>query len=315
MGRSEPLDVVVLGATCLEVKARPLSPMLPGTSTPGQIRLGPGGSGRNMAENLARLGLKVVLLTVVGADMLGKRLLERTARAGVDVSRAIRSPDHSTGAHLAIFDGEGHHGYSLDDVSQIKAATPEYLRAHRQLFRHARMVVMDGNLDTEAIAAALALAREYGIPVCMDPVSVRRAHALRPYISEFTIVTPNVAEAEAILDISIDSPEAALRAARRMVSSGVGVAIIKLAEEGLVYVTSEGLGQEHGRIPAIGCSVVDWTGAGDALTAAVAYGLIHRMPVDECMWLGVAAATLTLGSPESVNPAMSLEQLYANMVI
>ncbi len=122
---------------------------------------------------------------------------------------------------------------------------------------------------------------------------------------------PNVREAEALLDVSISGVGDALEAARTMVASGVQVAIITLAEEGLVYATSEG----HGRIPAIRCDVVDWTGAGDALSAAVAYGLINGMPVDECMRLGVAAATLTLKSPESVNPAMSLEQLYANMVI
>jgi hypothetical protein len=33
------------------------------------------------------------------------------------------------------------------------------------------------------------------------------------------------------------------------------------------------------------------------------------------MRLGVAAATLALQSPDSVNPEMDLEQLYANMVI
>ena len=315
MSRSEPPEVVVLGASCLDVKVQPLAPVVPGTSSPARIRLSPGGAARNMAENLARLGVKVALLSAVGTDPVGQRLMERTARAGVDVSRVIRSPHHSTGSFLTLFSGEAQKGFALDDVSQIRLATPEYVQSHRQLFKQAKMVMMDGNVDTETIAATLALARENGVPVCIDPVSVRRAYALRPYLSEFTVVTPNVAEAEALLDLSIHGADDALEAARKMVSSGVGVAIITLAEEGLVYVTSEGMGEGHGRIPAIRANVVDGTGAGAALTAAVAYGMINGMPVDECMWLGVAAATLTLESSESVNPVMSLEQLYANMVI
>ncbi len=311
MTRSGQPEVVVLGATCLDIKARPLAPVLPSTSNPAEIRLSPGGAGRNIAENLARLGVRVAFLSVVGADMLGQRLLEATASAGVDVSQVLRTPDDDTGAYLALFTDVNQKGYALDDVSQLKLATPEYVHSHKNLLSHCKMVMMDGNVDTEAIAAVLALAGERGVLVGIDPVSVRRAYALRPYLSEFAVVTPNVSEAEALVDVSIDGVEDALRAARQMVAAGVGIAIVTMAEDGLVYATSEG----HGRIPAIRCDVVDWTGAGDGLAAAVVYGLINQMPIDECMRLGVAAATLTLKSSHSVNPAMSLEQLYANMVI
>jgi pseudouridine kinase len=311
MSRSSAIEVAVIGATCLDVKARPLAPIVPHASSPARLLLSPGGAGRNIAENLALLGVPTALLSVVGTDMLGQRLLERTARAGVDVSKVIRSPDVSTGAYLALFTDDNQKGYALDDVSQLNLATPEYIRKHRTLIRNARMVMMDGNVDTETVAAALAIAESYDVPVCMDLVSVRRAYALRPYLSEFHMVTPNRAEAEALLDVTIRSVEDALDAARAMVTSGVSVAIVTLAEDGLVYATSEG----HGRIPSIRCDVEDWTGAGAALSAAAVYGLLNAMPVDECMRLGVAAATLTLRSPESVSPKLSLDHLYANMVI
>ena len=311
MARIEPAEVVVVGTTCLDVKAHPLSTVLPGTSNPASIRLSPGGTGRNIAENLARLGVRVAFLSVIGTDIVGQRLLDWTSRAGVDVRRALRCPDCSTGAYLKLFTADNQQGYLLDDVSQLKAATPEYVHAHRNLISRSRMVMVDGNLDTETMAAILALAKKERVPVGMDPATARRAYALRPYLSEFSMVTPNQAEAEALLDMAIHGVEDALEAARGMVALGVKVVIITLAEDGLVYATSEG----HGRIPAIRCEVLDWTGAGDALSAAVVYGLVNEMPVDECMRLGVAAATLTLKSSESVSPEMGLEQLYANMVI
>ena len=311
MSRSGGTEVVVIGATCLDVKARPLAPIVPHGSSPARVLLSPGGAGRNIAENLALLGVRVALLSVVGTDLLGQRLLDRTAHSGVDVGRTIRSSEAYTGAYVALFTDDNQKGYSLDDVSQLSLATPDYIQRHQGLLRNARMVMMDGNVDAETVAVVLSLCRRNGVPVCMDPVSVRRAYALRPYLSEFHMITPNQHEAEALLDVTIDSVEDALDAARMMVVSGVGVAIITMAEEGLVYATSEG----NGRIPSIRCDVVDWTGAGAALSAAVVYGLLNGMPVDECMRLGVAAATLTLRCPESVNPELSLDQLYANMVI
>lgn len=311
MPNSDSVDVLVIGTTCLDVKARPLAPVQPGISNPASIRLSPGGTARNVAENLARLGVRVALLSAVGNDLAGQRLMEHTSLAGVDVSRVIYSPDYSTGIYLALYTQEEQHGYLLDDVAQLKAATPEYINNYKNLFRHAKMVMLDGNLDTETIAAALALAKRFGVPVGVDPATVRRAYALRPYISEFSMITPNVTEAQALCDCSISKEGDALEAARGMVAQGVDIAIITMADQGLVYATSEA----NGHIPAIRCEVKDWTGAGDALSAAVIYGLINEMPVDDCMRLGVAAATLTLKSAESVNPEMSLEQLYANMVI
>ncbi len=311
MLRSNQTDVVVVGATCLDVKARPLAPISPNTSSPARLLLSAGGAGRNVAENLALLGVKTALLSVVGTDMVGQRLLDKTARAGVDVSRVIRSQEASTGAYLALFTDANQKGYALDDVSQLKLATPEYVQRHRTLLRTSKMIFMDGNVDTETVASVLDLVRRHDVRVCMDPVSVRRAYALRPYYSELFMVTPNRAEAEALLDVSIQSLDDALDAAGAMVAAGVSVAIVTLAEDGLVYATSEA----RGRIPSIRCDVVDWTGAGAALSAAIIYGMLNEMSVDDCMRLGVAAATLTLGSLESVHPEMSLDQLYSNMVV
>ncbi len=311
MPHNEAATVVVIGTTCLDVKARPLAPMLPGISNPARIRLSPGGTGRNVAENLARLGVRVSLLSVVGTDLAGQRLLDRTSGAGVDVSRVLRCTECTTGSFLALFTDDKQQGYLLDDLALLKRATPEYIQAHRNLLRRARMMMLDGNLDTETLASVLDLAKKSRVPVCVDPATVRRAYALRPYLSEFFMINPNLAEAEALLDRPIVGEVQALEAAREILAQGVEIVIITLAEKGLVYATSDG----NGYIPAVGCEVVDWTGAGDALSAAVIYGLVNEIPVDEAMRLGVAAATLALQSADSVSPEMSLEQLYANMVI
>ncbi len=83
--------VVVIGGANVDVRARSTSRAVPATSNPGTVTLPPGGVGRNVAENLARLGTPVQLVAAVGRDDLGDRLLAETAAAGVDVDNVVRT--------------------------------------------------------------------------------------------------------------------------------------------------------------------------------------------------------------------------------
>jgi pseudouridine kinase len=109
----------------------------------------------------------------------------------------------------------------------------------------------------------------------------------------------------------LTSRSKAIGAAKRLVAMGVDIAIITLAEKGLCYATPE----VGGYIPAMRSEVMDRTGAGDALTAGVVFGLLNDFPVDEAVRLGVSAATLTLQCKETVCPDLSLERLYDQLVI
>ena len=54
--------VLVIGAAGLDTKGHAHGSLRTGTSNPGTIRISFGGVARNVAENLARLGERVVLL-------------------------------------------------------------------------------------------------------------------------------------------------------------------------------------------------------------------------------------------------------------
>ncbi len=76
---------LVVGAAGLDLKVPARAPpRLPlGRSNPGEIRWGWGGVARNMAENLARLGTEVQLITAVGDDWWGRALSEGLANWGL----------------------------------------------------------------------------------------------------------------------------------------------------------------------------------------------------------------------------------------
>ncbi len=303
-------QVVVIGAATIDTKGRAEGPLVPATSNPGEIRVSAGGVGRNIAENLGRLGVPTLLLSAVGDDEAGRHILEVTAAGGVDVSQVIVSHSRSA-AYLAVLDEKGAMRLSIDDMAIIEEVTPRYIYDRRRFVRGARIVVMDANLSPPAIGSALRVATKAGVPVCVDPVSVALAPRLKDHLSYLSIITPNAQEAEVLSESPVRDRFEATAAAQKLVSLGVEVAIITLAEGGVCYATS----QEKGHIPAIDCEVADVTGAGDALTAGVVYGLVSDFPISEAVRLGVSAATLTLTSVDTVCPDLSLERLYDRLVI
>ena len=103
----------------------------------------------------------------------------------------------------------------------------------------------------------------------------------------------------------------AITAARCLVNAGVKIAMITLAEEGVVYATANA----SGHIPSMATEVIDSTGASDSLTATVVFGLLNDFPIDESVRLGVSAAALTLACTETVCGDLSLELLYDHLVI
>ena len=181
------------------------------------------------------------------------------------------------------------------------------------MFKEASLVFVDSNLPKETLRAAVSLARRARLPICADPTSTALANRLRPYLSRLRLITPNSAEAGILCDCSVDVTRRgpAMEAAKYLVSQGVEVAIISLGEFGVCYATSE----TSGRVPAIRTEVVDPTGVGDAMTAAVIFALLNEIPLDDAIRLGVSAASLTLRHIGAVLPDLTLQKLYDQLVI
>ena len=173
------------------------------------------------------------------------------------------------------------------------------------------MVVIDANVPLPAAEALLAICGAAGVPVALDPVAYGLAVRYRELIGAFYLAVPNAVEAQALTGLPVSTPQQGALAAKQLIAQGVEIAIITLGLDGLVYATAD----SSGYVPALKVEAVDPTGAGDALTAAVVYALLNDIPVDDAVRLGVSAATLTIDSADTVRQDLSLESLYAQLVI
>jgi len=305
--------VLVIGATLLDTKGKPTAGLEAGTSNPAEIRHVRGGGARNVAENLARLGAQVLLISAIGDDRTGQRLLAQTAEAGVNTDHVITVQGSHTGSYIALLDADGSMSVAMDDVRVVENISAGYLYKNRRLFRDACMVMADGSLPSDTLETLTRLTRQYDLPLVADPSSVRLAHKLRPHLTDLSLVVPNEREAAALTgrEFTGYGSDASMDAALLLRSAGVETAIVTMADFGLVYATSA----ETGHIPARYSQMVDSTGTGDAVTAAIMFGLINNLPPIEAIRLGAAAASLTLQSNDTVVPDLSLDMLYDHLIV
>jgi pseudouridine kinase len=305
--------VLVIGSAGLDIIGRPLQPLEMGVSSPGDVRTSFGGVSRNIAENLARLGQPISLISVVGKDDFGRRLLFQADSIGIDVHACLETDEFNTASYLAIIGENGHIQYGLDDMRNLSLLTPGYLQKYKSMFVESSLIFVDANLSPGTLKTIFSLAKQAKVPVFADTTSRSLAGRLIPYLSRLYMVTANMIEATLLCEsrTCITDPKGGLEAARFLISQGVEVAIVQMAEAGVCYATSE----TNGHIPAIVTKVLDPTGAGDALTATVIFGLLNDIPIDDAIRLGVSAASLTLMHPGTVFPDLSLEKLYNQLVI
>jgi pseudouridine kinase len=298
--------VLVIGAAGIDIKGQAGAPLVPGSSIAGTIRSTSGGVARNVAENLARLGEKVVFLSAIGDDASGIRVKNRLVDAKIDISHLIVTKNFRTAAYVALFDKHKNPIYSIDDMNILESITPRVIYRKRNLVRNAAMIMIDSNLSEKTIASIIKQAMIKDVPVVADPTSTSLAPKLKPYLKHFYMITPNANEAEILSGQVIRTRQQAIRAAKKLVEFGVDIAIITLAERGVVYATDD----TSGHIPALTSRVVDLTGAADALTGAMLFGILNEFSIDEAVRLGASAAALTLQSEDSVLRDLTLDQLY-----
>jgi pseudouridine kinase len=305
--------VLVIGSACLDVIGRLREDFRSETSNPAYIRTTYGGVARNVAENLARLGQPVTLVSVVGQDQEGGQLLQQVASAGVNVEPVLRSSTHPTSSYLAILSSSGRLQFALDDMRCLSELTSDRLRERSYLYEQSSVLFVDGNLSRKTLRTAISLARKYNLPICADPATASLAGRLKAHLPHISLLTPNGVEAGLLCDCEFreSNRRQALQIAKKLVGQGVGIAIVTLAEFGVCYASSD----TSGTLPAIHTDILDPTGAGDALTAAVIFALLNDITLDEAVRLGVSAATLTLATRGAVMADLSLEKLYDRLVI
>jgi len=296
---SEPGYVCVVGGANVDIEGRVEGSLLFQDSNIGRVKRSPGGVGRNIAENLARLDVPIRLITALGRDSDGTWLHDRTAGAGVDLADSLWSESAPTATYLSVIDGSGEMAVAVNDMEVMDALDVTSLDARSDTLAHAAAVVVDCNLAPDALGHVVD--RLAGGAVFADTVSSAKARRIAPHLASVHTLKPNRAEAELLSGVAITGKRSRRAAAGALLDAGVQRVVISLGAEGVFFAD----GETFGTITPATHGVASVTGAGDALMAGLVHAHLAGLPIEQAVRFGLAAATITAGSAQPVAPNLS----------
>lgn len=261
-----------------------------------QCRLGGAGSVAAMA---ARLDAEVCLVSVVGADVAGRRLRGLLDRHRIDGQAVLCLPDRRTTVKSRFLGrASGRPPQQILRVDREESRPINGSEANRlleaiwQRLDWADCLLLSdygkGVCAGSFVPQLVAIARSAGVPVLADPA--RRADFRR--YSGCACLLPNRLEASLALGVQITTVEEGLVAARRLLEFGVQSVAVKLDRDGIVWTDMPEGGQHFS---TKSCCARDVTGAGDMVLAACGYAIASGADWPVAWELANLAAGLEVG--------------------
>ena len=289
------MKVCVIGGMNTDIIGTPENELLLRDSNIGRVTVRPGGVGRNIAENLARLGFEVQLITVLGGGVFSDVLRARCGHSGIRLDHAVAVPDDSSGIYLCLNDHEGDMYLALYDMRLMEALTPESI--DMDAVDSSDICVLDANISRETLSFVAANAR---VPLFADPVSAAKCERLAGSVHRLAGIKPNLMEARMLT--GADSP---VDCAKALVKLGAGRAFVSMGIDGMVFADKYGAG----KVDVEPVRPVSTTGAGDSATAALVAAHLMGMGAEDSAKLACRVARITLGSPGAVSDELTLDIL------
>ncbi|MDJ0822055.1 MAG: PfkB family carbohydrate kinase [Paracoccaceae bacterium] len=260
-------DILCIGSVLWDVIGRCPQHMPAGADRPGRITRLPGGVALNIAQTLARMGLRPALLTAIGRDAEGDELMAACADLGCDMGFVYRADDLPTDRYMAV---EGANGLiaAIADAHTLEQAGDNILRPlmdgplGRPAAPYTGTIALDGNL-TEALLDEIALSPAFAsADLRIAPASPGKAERLLPFLrSGRGTLYVNLEEASVLCQRPFDT---APEAAAALVDHGARRAIVTNGGTTCCDADAQAVVTEHP--PQVSVSRV--TGAGDTFMAA-----------------------------------------------
>jgi tagatose 6-phosphate kinase len=257
-----------------------------GVNRPRAVRARPGGKGLNVARTLHALGVDVLVLGLAGGI------------TGTGVEAALR--EQCVPAAFTPVAEETRRTFSVVDDSRVTAfyeagpAVSEeefaaFRRGYEQALDGAAAVVLSGSLPPGLEPATYAtLIQAAGIPAVLDT----HGEALRlGAAAGAATVKPNLAELESLTGHKLATPDEVIAAAGQL--RGAQAVVVTLGPDGLLAATGDGCWRARAPAAVTGNA----TGAGDAVAAALAHGLVLGRPWDERLRHAAALGAATAAAP------------------
>jgi len=293
----------VLGGAATDIIGHPFKPLIAEDSNPGQIHIGFGGVGRNIAENAVRLTTPVVFHSCFGDDILGKLNYQNCSELGIDMRFSQWVSNARSAKYMAILNHQGDMHSAIADVSILDEISIDSYQAILDDMSSDDLCVLEANLS-QAILGQLV--ERIPCRIAFEPISTTKALKVKALYPHIKILKPNRLEAQALLGYQLDSIDRIHQALSDFIALGVEEILISDGENG-VYVGYQ-TKRLHLKHPVV--ASVNATGAGDAFFGAYLGLRLKGYAIEAACELAMIAARLTIQCEDTVNPSLNLYDLF-----
>lgn len=305
-------DITIIGAAILDILAGPAGPSVfqTGSQAMNHIKMSFGGDALNEAIALSYLEKKVELITKIGNDDAGKRILDGLCSLGISTDRVIVEDGLETGINIVLVDDAGERHFLTNPYSSLRRLSEQDILSQIDAAERAGQLpdlVCFASIFVSPLLDAAALTRIFrrlkekpGRILVADMTKAKKGETLQdlkeflPYID---YLIPN--EEEIALLTGVHDP---YENARLLNEAGLACAVIKRGKKGCLIRTSN----EMYEVPAFLVEhPVDTTGAGDCFAAGFLFALSEGCSLADCGKYGCAVAARSvkcLGATDGLKP-------------
>jgi len=232
--------IVCIGGANMDRKVRTLGALQMGTSNPVSQHESLGGVARNIAENLARLGAAVSLLSALGDDAAAKEMLAQAEAVGLDMRGSLQLAATASGSYTAVLDDSGEMLLALSHMQLCDQLTPQFLASRQPQRAAAAMTVADLNLPQDSIRILLQDAARDDVPLVLVAVSQPKMARLPPDLCGLRLLILNQGELESRVGKPLQNEEQVAQACRTVQQQGAQDVIVTFGGDGVLYTSAAG---------------------------------------------------------------------------
>jgi pseudouridine kinase len=288
------MKVYVIGGANIDISGKANADLKLKDSNPGKVALSFGGVARNIAENLARLGIPVVFISAFSDDLLSVSMLNHLNALKVNTSYSLIVKNATTATYLALLNQDFDMEVAISDTSILGKLDKNYLKPIIKKIKSKDILVIDTNLDASVLDFIF---KNCNGKIFVDPISTTKTKKIKPYLNKIYAIKPNILEAETIVNNKILKEKDVIGAAKKISKLGVNKTFISLGKMG-----AYGFVDQTGRlVKAKQASIKSATGAGDAFMAGLVVSEIRNYNLDETLKYATSCALIALASESTVS--------------
>lgn len=290
-------DVVVIGSCFVDmISYVPRLPKFGETIKGTKFHMGFGGKAANQCVMAQNLGAKTVMIAKVGNDQFGKDTIHNFNRFGVNTQFISVTDEADTGVTNIVVNKSGEPAF-ISLAGANRHFNLADVKAAENIVKSCPVMVCDKGIPLQIAAAVLQYGKDLGSRTLFNP-SPKLEYLPQSVYVNCDVLVLNKDEGESLTQISADDSKGTKKVLCKLHEWGVSQIVLTLGAEGAVC--SDRMSQHKGLsmmyIRTSKVNAVDTTGAGDALTGALAFYMscYPQLSLAEMVFRAVHIATITV---------------------